>query len=287
MSTERLLATLKSQEKLKGSANYLSWKRRVEQTLAQASVLEYALGLGKGEKPEPADEHEKLGIGKKESAYIIWLTGNAQAYSIIEATCGSETVETIRLTVSAAEAWKLLHNRYEGKGNFVLTKGFDDWHSLSLDPEDIAAFNIRFKNINSKLSGAGLDVPPVMSMLHYLNAVQATFPTWADKYRGKMRKYQLGSMPTISNLDDLMDRLLEESRAQTVANDRSIALYGKPAEKEAAIPGEGAAAAEEAAEEGTDKPLSQDLKSPATTVVGTGILMPSAGKSTLSSGPLI
>ncbi|OAF58361.2 hypothetical protein VC83_06598 [Pseudogymnoascus destructans] len=119
MTTERLIATLKSQEKLKGSANYLSWKRRIEQTLAQAS----------------------LGIGKKESAYIIWFTGNAHAYSIIEATCGSETVETIRLTVSAAEAWKLLHNRYEGKGNFVLTKGFDDWHSLSLDPEDIAAFN--------------------------------------------------------------------------------------------------------------------------------------------------
>jgi hypothetical protein len=36
----------------------------------------------------------------------------------------------------------------------------------------------------------------------------------------------VGSMPTIANLDDLMDRLLEESRAQTVANNRSIALYG-------------------------------------------------------------
>jgi len=33
-------------------------------------------------------------------------------------------------------------------------------------------------------------------------------------------------MPTIANLNDLMDRLLEESRAQTVANNRSIALYG-------------------------------------------------------------
>jgi hypothetical protein len=141
------------------------------------------------------------------------------------ATCGLETVETIRLTVDAAEAWKLLQNRYEGKGNFVLTKGFDDWHALSLDPEDIAAFNIRFKNINSQLSGAGLDVPPVMSMLHYLNVVQATFPNWADKYRGKMRKYQPGNMPTIKKLDDLMDRLLEESCAHTVANDRAVALY--------------------------------------------------------------
>ena len=55
-------------------------------------------------KLEPADEYEKLGIRKKELAYIIWFTGNAQAYSIIEATCGLETVETIRLTVSAAEA---------------------------------------------------------------------------------------------------------------------------------------------------------------------------------------
>jgi hypothetical protein len=158
--------------------------------------------------------------------YIIWFTGNAHAYSIIEATCGSETVETIRLTVDASEAWKLLRNRYEGKGNFVLTKGFDDWHALSLDPEDIAAFNIRFKNINSQLSGAGLDVPLVMSMLHYLNVVQATFPNWADKYRGKMRKYQPGNMPTIEKLDDLMDRLLEESRAHTVANNRAVALYG-------------------------------------------------------------
>jgi hypothetical protein len=34
MSTEKLLTILKSHEKLKGSANYLSWKRRVEQTLA-------------------------------------------------------------------------------------------------------------------------------------------------------------------------------------------------------------------------------------------------------------
>ncbi|KFZ02680.1 hypothetical protein V501_09497 [Pseudogymnoascus sp. VKM F-4519 (FW-2642)] len=121
MTTERLIATLKSQEKLKGSANYLSWKKRIEQTLAQASVLEYAFGLGKGVKPELADEYEKLGIGKMESAYIIWFTGNAQPYSIIEATCGSETVKMIRLIVSAAEAWKLLHNRYEGKGNFAGT----------------------------------------------------------------------------------------------------------------------------------------------------------------------
>jgi hypothetical protein len=65
-----------------------------------------------------------------------------------------------------------------------------------------------------------------MSMLHYLNVVQATFPNWADKYQGKMRKYQLGSMPTIANLDDLMDRLLEESRAHNVASERAIALYG-------------------------------------------------------------
>ncbi|OBT44993.1 hypothetical protein VE00_04141 [Pseudogymnoascus sp. WSF 3629] len=33
-------------------------------------------------------------------------------------------------------------------------------------------------------------------------------------------------MPTIEKLDDLMDRLLEESRAHTVANDRAVALYG-------------------------------------------------------------
>ena len=32
-------------------------------------------------------------------------------------------------------------------------------------------------------------------------------------------------MPTIKKLDDLMDRLLEESRAYTVANDRAVALY--------------------------------------------------------------
>jgi hypothetical protein len=108
MSSERFLANLKSQEKLKGSANYLSWKRRIEQTLAQAGVLEYALNIEKGVRPVTFIENEKLGIGSKDSAYIIWFTGNAQAYSIIEATCGSETVETIRLTVSAAEAWKLL-----------------------------------------------------------------------------------------------------------------------------------------------------------------------------------
>jgi hypothetical protein len=41
-----------------------------------------------------------------------------------------------------------------------------------------------------------------------------------------MRKYQLGSMPTIVNLDDLMDRLLEESRAHNVASERAVALYG-------------------------------------------------------------
>jgi hypothetical protein len=41
-----------------------------------------------------------------------------------------------------------------------------------------------------------------------------------------MRKYQPGNMPTIKKLDDLMDRLLEESRAHTVANDRAVALYG-------------------------------------------------------------
>ena len=41
-----------------------------------------------------------------------------------------------------------------------------------------------------------------------------------------MRKYQLGSMPIIVALDDLMDRLLEESRAHNVANERAVALYG-------------------------------------------------------------
>jgi hypothetical protein len=40
-----------------------------------------------------------------------------------------------------------------------------------------------------------------------------------------MRKYQPRNMPIIEKLDDLMDRLLEESRAHTVANDRAIALY--------------------------------------------------------------
>lgn len=39
MSMERLMATLKSQEKLEGSANYLSWTRRIEQTLAQVGVI--------------------------------------------------------------------------------------------------------------------------------------------------------------------------------------------------------------------------------------------------------
>ena len=104
MSTERFLANLKSQEKLKGSVNYLSWKKRIEQTLAQAGVLEYALGIEKGVKPITFLPNEKLGIGSKESVYIIWFTSNAHAYSIIEATCGSETIETIRLTVDAAEA---------------------------------------------------------------------------------------------------------------------------------------------------------------------------------------
>jgi hypothetical protein len=33
-------------------------------------------------------------------------------------------------------------------------------------------------------------------------------------------------MPTIEKLDDLMDRLLKESRAHTVANDRAVTLYG-------------------------------------------------------------
>jgi hypothetical protein len=41
-----------------------------------------------------------------------------------------------------------------------------------------------------------------------------------------MRKYQPRNMPIIKKLDDLMDRLLKESRAHTVANDRAIALYG-------------------------------------------------------------
>jgi hypothetical protein len=110
MTTERLVASLKSQEKLKGSSNFLSWKRRIEQTLAQAGVIEYALGVEKGVKPKPANDHEKLGISQKESAYIVWFTGNAQAYSIIEATCCSETLDTIRVTVDASEAWKLLEN---------------------------------------------------------------------------------------------------------------------------------------------------------------------------------
>jgi hypothetical protein len=45
--------------------------------------------------------------------------------------------------------------------------------------------------------------------------------------------------PTISNLDDLMDRLLEESRAQTVPNDRSIALYGNQPPKRSGYTGRG------------------------------------------------
>jgi hypothetical protein len=95
---------LKSQEKPKGSANYLSWKRRIEQTLTQAGVLEYTLGIEKGVKPITFLPNEKLGIGSKESIHIIWFTSNAHAYSM--ATRGSETVETIQLTVDAAEAWK-------------------------------------------------------------------------------------------------------------------------------------------------------------------------------------
>jgi hypothetical protein len=71
-------------------------------------VLEYALGIEKGVRPVTFIENEKLGIGSKDSAYIIWFTSNAHAYSIIKATCGSETIETIRLTVDAAEAWRLL-----------------------------------------------------------------------------------------------------------------------------------------------------------------------------------
>jgi hypothetical protein len=77
MSSERFLANLKSQEKLKGSANYLSWKRRIEQTLAQAGVLEYALNIEKGVRLVTFIENEKLGISSKDSAYIIWFTGNA------------------------------------------------------------------------------------------------------------------------------------------------------------------------------------------------------------------
>ncbi|OAF61247.1 hypothetical protein VC83_01905 [Pseudogymnoascus destructans] len=104
MTTEHLLTTLKSHEKLKGSANFLSWKRRIEQTLAQAGVIEYALGVEKGVKPTAANPNEELGIGNKSEPFIIWFTGNAQAYSIIEATCSSDTLDTIRVTVNAAEA---------------------------------------------------------------------------------------------------------------------------------------------------------------------------------------
>jgi hypothetical protein len=61
-------------------------------------------------------------------------------------------------------------------------------HALSLDLEDIATFNIRFKNINSQLSGAGLDVPPVMSMLHYLNVVQSYVSELGGQIQGQNEK---------------------------------------------------------------------------------------------------
>jgi hypothetical protein len=54
-----------------------------------------------------------------------------------------------------------------------------------------------------------------------------------------MMKYQLGSMPTIENLDDLMDRLLEESRAHNVANERAVALYGNQLPKGGGYTGRG------------------------------------------------
>jgi phage-related protein len=78
---------------------------------------------------------------------------------------------------------------------------------------------------NSKLAG-GTGYSGVMSMMHYLNAVQSTFLDWANEYRGKTQKYQPESIPTISNLDNLMDRLLEENCSGNVADERIIAQYG-------------------------------------------------------------
>ena len=164
-------------DKLKDSTNYSTWKNLVEQALINASVYQFALGEGDGKKPTTEDT-----VYTENSEYGKWRKGNAKAYTILHRTCGTDAMRTIKSTNNAAVAWKLLEDRYEGRGFFLIDQSLHEFQSLSYDKsKDIASFNALFKDLKTKITDAGMNLPPSYYILNYLRQVAHAFPTWAKR----------------------------------------------------------------------------------------------------------
>jgi len=215
-------------EKLKDSSNYPTWKNLVKQALLNAGAFAYVLGKGKGAKPKTKNEDEDL--IDEDSEYGKWSRGNAKAYTILHRTCGQEPMRTIRSTDNAATAWQLLKDRYEGRGFFLIAQGLDQIANISYkDHENVAAFNAKFKDIKASITDAGLTMPATYYINLYLRQVAATFPTWSERQRSKLRMTDTLKLPTDKELDELMLDLLDENRALSILEDstsNALALYG-------------------------------------------------------------
>jgi len=195
-------------DKLNDSGNYSTWKNLVKQALINACVYHFVLGKGKGQKPTTTSNDEDY---DEDSEYGKWLKGNAKAYIILHQTCGIDAMRTIKSTDNAAEAWTLLRNRYEGKGFFLIEQSLDEFMALSYEKsKDIATFNALFKELKTKIQNAGLDLPAIFYILHYLRWVAPSFPTWAGRQRSVLRTMSiLKDMPTDTTLDDMMADLID------------------------------------------------------------------------------
>lgn len=207
-------------EKLKDSSNYPEWRKLIRQALLNADVWQYAINKGIGVRPEnysiyDEDDYESddedIDIN---SASAIWAKGNAKAYMIIHKTVGADALKAIRTTDIASEAWKLLKDRYQNKGFYLIGESIDEFLHLTYNKDqDIANFNDKFKNAMMKIQDAGLNIPASFYIHLYLSWTQESYPSWSANIRAKFRnEYTAKKLPDQSILETLMNDLLGEDR---------------------------------------------------------------------------
>jgi len=142
-------------------------------------------------------------------------------------------MRAIRLTDDAADAWKILKDRYEAKGFFLISQYIKEFLSMTYnESQDIAAFNGTFKDMLAKMLDAGLEPFSLTFLITlYLQWVGHVYPTWAERQRSVLRTLtNTRTKPIWQTLEDMMTDLVDENRAVTNAaqngNGTGISMYG-------------------------------------------------------------
>lgn len=228
MTTTSYDLTFPKVTKLKGSADYPSWKTAIKYSLMSAGLWDLVEGGDVEHPPKPDVSSQPIMAGGSIPGTTMpslapqtsdWTARNNKATAIIILTVSLEITVVIDDMKTAKEMWDHLARLYLPHGFNLKYVLFNNLYACRLDQFSSAdVYALKYRTLLREIAASGLVIDETLKVITFLSNIGSSYPQWVTVKRS-------GARNVVPSLDDLIAKLIDKERLE--GGNEKLALMGK------------------------------------------------------------